>query len=393
MADTKYMTINMGPQHPATHGVLRFILEIDGETVVKSTPYVGYLHRGMEKLFEGKTYWQGQPLTDRLDYTSGMSNNLAYCLAVEKLLGIEIPKRAQYIRVMLCELQRIAAHLLWLSTHALDIGAMTLFFYGFRERENCLKVLETTSGARLMPDFIRFGGLREDLPGGFLNKARTFIEDFPSRIDEYETLLTENIIWKKRTQGVGYISAEDAINYGVTGPVLRASGISYDVRKAYPYSSYDEFDFEIPLGTKGDVYDRYLVRLQEMRQSVRIVLQGLDKVEKTAGEPVKADAPEYVPPDKDMVMKDMAALIRHFKIMADGIKPPKGEAYASIESSKGELGFYIISDGTSHPYRVRIRPPSFLNVASVPRMVEGELVADVVAAIGSVDVVLGEIDK
>ncbi len=390
MSETKYLTINMGPQHPATHGVLRFVLELDGETVVKSTPYVGYLHRGIEKLMESKTYWQAMPLTDRLDYTSGMSNNLAYCLAVEKLLGLEIPKRAQYIRVMLCELQRIAAHLLWLSTHALDIGAMTLFFYGFRERENCIKVLETASGARLMPAYIRFGGLREDLPEGFSATAKAFIDSFPSRIDEYETLLTENIIWKRRTQKVGFLSAEDAINYGVTGPVLRASGVNYDVRKAYPYSSYEDFDFEIPLGTKGDVYDRYLVRLIEMRQSTRIVAQAIEKL--TPG-PVNVLAPQYVPPAKDAVQKDMAALIRHFKLMADGIRPPKGEAYASIESSKGELGFYLISDGTNKPYRVRIRPPSFLNVASVPKMIDRQLVADVVSAIGSVDVVLGEIDK
>jgi NADH-quinone oxidoreductase subunit D len=390
MTETKYMTLNMGPQHPATHGVLRFVLELDGETVVKSIPHVGYLHRGIEKLMESKTYWQSEPFTDRLDYTSGMSNNLAYCLAVEKLLGIEIPKRAQYIRVLLSELQRISAHLLWLSTHALDIGAMTLFFYGFRERENCFKVMETVSGARLMPDYIRFGGLREDLPDEFLGMAKSFIEDFPRRIDEYETLLTKNIIWIKRTRGVGLLSAEDAINYSVTGPVLRASGINYDVRKAYPYSSYEDFDFEIPLGTKGDVYDRYLVRLLEMRQSVRIVTQAIEKL--PAG-PVKASALEYMPPDKTEVQKDMAALIRHFKLMAEGIKPPKGEAYASIESSKGELGFYIISDGTNKPYRVRIRPPSFLNLASIPKMIEGQLVADVIAAIGSVDVVLGEIDK
>ncbi len=390
MTDTKYMTISMGPQHPATHGVLQFVLELDGETVVKSTPHVGYLHRGVEKLMESKTYWQAQPFTDRLDYTSGTSNNLAYCLAVEKLLGIEIPKRAQYIRVLLCELQRIAAHILWLSTHALDIGAMTVFFYGFRDRENCLKVLENVSGARLMPDFIRIGGLREDLTDEFLGMAKEFIEDFPRRIDEYETLLTKNIIWRKRTRKIGYLSAEDAIAYGVTGPVLRASGVNYDVRKAYPYSSYDEFDFEIPLGSNCDVYDRYLVRLAEMRQSVRIVVQALERLPEG---PVKADAPFYVAPEKEMVQSDMAALIRHFKIMADGIIPPKGEAYASIESSKGELGFYIISDGTNKPYRVRIRPPSFLNVASVAKMIDGELVADVVAAIGSVDVVLGEIDK
>lgn len=384
------MTLNMGPQHPATHGVLRFSLELDGETIITSVPHIGYLHRGIEKLMESKTYWQSEPFTDRLDYTSGMSNNLAYCLAVEKLLNIEIPKRAQYIRVMLSELQRIAAHILWLSTHALDLGAMTLFFYGFRERENCLKLMETVSGARLMPDYIRFGGLREDLPDGFLGMVKTFIDDFPSRIDEYETLLTKNIIWKTRTQNIGILSAEDAISYSVTGPVLRASGVNYDVRKAYPYSSYDEFDFEIPLGTKGDVYDRYLVRLQEMRQSVRIVKEALKKL--PAG-PVRAVAPQFFPPEKSAVEKDIAALISHFKLMADGLKPPVGSAYTSIESSKGELGFYIISDGTSKPYRIKIRPPSFLNLASIPKMIEGALVADVVSAIGSVDVVLGEIDK
>jgi NADH-quinone oxidoreductase subunit D len=390
MTQTEYMTINMGPQHPATHGVLQFILELDGETVVKSTPCIGYLHRGIEKLMESKTYWQGEPLTDRLDYTSGMSNNLAYCLAVEKLLAIEIPKRAQYIRVMLSELQRIAAHLLWLATHALDIGAMTVLFYCFRERENCIKVLETATGSRLTPDYIRFGGLREDLPDDFMGKAKAFADDFSKRIDEYETLLTKNIIWRKRTQGIAVLSPEDAISFGVTGPVLRASGVNYDVRKAYPYSGYDEFDFEIPLGAKGDVYDRYLVRLMEMRQSLRIVFQAMDKL---PSGPVSAVAPEYVPPAKELVGKDMAALIRHFKLMAEGISPPKGEAYASIESSKGELGFYVVSDGTSKPYRVRIRPPSFLNVASISKMIEGALVADVVAAIGSVDVVLGEIDK
>ncbi|NLT23824.1 MAG: NADH dehydrogenase (quinone) subunit D [Syntrophorhabdus sp.] len=390
MAESKYMTINMGPQHPATHGVLRVVLELDGETIVSSTPDIGYLHRGIEKIFENRTYWQGQPLTDRLDYTSGMSNNLAYCLAVEKLLGIEIPKRAQYIRVMLSELQRIAAHLLWVSTHALDMGAMTVLFYGFRERESCLKVLEKVSGARLMPDYIRFGGLREELPEGFLKEAKAFIDDLPRRIDEYETLLTENVIWKRRLKDVCPLSAEDAIGYGVTGPVLRASGVNYDVRKAYPYTSYEDFDFEIPLGTAGDIYDRYLVRLKEMRQSVRIVDQAIQKL---PDGPIKADAPEYVPPEKTDVSKDMAALIRHFKIMADGIKPPKGEAYASIESSKGELGFYIVSDGSEKPYRVRIRPPSFLNLGSVSKMIEGSLVADVVAAIGSIDIVLGEIDK
>ncbi|MEN6615048.1 MAG: NADH dehydrogenase (quinone) subunit D [Syntrophorhabdus sp.] len=390
MSESKFMTVNMGPQHPATHGVLRVVLELDGETIVTSVPHIGYLHRGIEKIFENRTYWQGQPLTDRLDYTSGMSNNLAYCLAVEKLIGVEIPKRAQYIRVMLSELQRIAAHLLWISTHALDMGAMTVLFYGFRERETCLKVLETVAGARLMPDYIRFGGLREELPDDFMKMAKEFIDDLPRRIDEYETLLTENPIWVTRLKNVCLLSADDAITYGVTGPVLRASGVNYDVRKAYPYSSYDEFDFEIPLGDVGDIYDRYLVRLKEMRQSIRIVNQAMERM---PDGPIKADAPQYVPPEKSDVATDMAALIRHFKLMTDGFRPPKGEAYASIESSKGELGFYIVSDGSDKPYRVRIRPPSFLNLGSVSKMIEGSLVADVVAAIGSIDIVLGEIDK
>lgn len=392
MAETRNMIVNMGPQHPATHGVLRLLLELDGETVMKSTPHLGYLHRGVEKLMETKTYLQAMPFTERLDYTSGMSNNLAYCLTVEKLLGIEIPKRAQYIRVMLSELQRIAAHLIWLGTHALDIGAMTLFFYCFREREKILRALETVSGARLMPAYIRFGGLREDLPEEFQEKAQLFIEDFPGRIDEYETLLTKNVIWKRRTRGIATLSAEDCISYGVTGPVLRASGVNYDVRKAYPYSGYEDFDFIIPLGEKGDVYDRYQVRLVEMRQSLRIIIQALEKLPQTPG-PINTLAPVYVPPEKRELQQNMAALIRHFKIMAEGICPPKGEAYCSIESSKGELGFYMVSDGTTKPYRVRIRPPSLLNLSAIPKMLEGQMVADIISAVGSIDICLGEVDR
>ncbi|HVN24103.1 MAG TPA: NADH dehydrogenase (quinone) subunit D [Syntrophorhabdales bacterium] len=390
MAETRFMTINMGPQHPATHGVLRMVLELDGEIVKKSVPFIGYLHRGVEKLAEARTYHQALTLTDRLDYTNGLSNNLAYCLACEKLIGLEIPKRAQYLRVILCELQRLAAHLLWLATHALDIGAMTVLFYAFRERETILTIVENVTGARLTPSYIRIGGLAQDVPPEFEGMVKAFIEEFPKRIDEYETLLTENIIWKKRTQNISPLSAEDAINYGVTGPVLRASGVNYDVRKAYPYSSYDEFDFIVPLGAKGDVYDRYVVRLQEMRQSVRIITQGLEKL--PAGS-VKADALGIVGPEKEDVQKDMAALIRHFKIMEEGFKPPAGEAYGAVESPKGELGFYLVSDGSNKPFRMRIRPPSFLNLGAVPKMIEGQMVADVVAAIGSVDIVLGEIDR
>ncbi|MEK7827229.1 MAG: NADH dehydrogenase (quinone) subunit D [Thermodesulfobacteriota bacterium] len=391
MAESRYMTINMGPQHPATHGVLRLLLELDGEIIVKAEPHLGYLHRGIEKLSESMTYPQALTLTDRLDYTSALSNNLAYCLAVEKLLDIKIPKRAQYLRVLMAELQRIAAHLLWVATHALDLGAMTLLFYAFRERETILEILELATGARLTPSFIRIGGLANDIPATFLPRVKAFVEDFPRRVDDYETLLTENIIWKKRTTNIAPMSAEECIQYGVTGPVLRASGVCYDVRKAYPYSSYEDFDFEIPLGSHGDVYDRYLVRMKEMRQSNRIVKQAAEKL--PDGPFAAVDAPLVVPPAKEEVGRDIAALIRHFKIMQEGFRPPCGEVYASIESSKGELGFYLISDGTNKPFRIRIRPPSFINLAALPKMIEGQMVADVVAAIGSIDIVLGEIDR
>ena len=391
MAESRYMTINMGPQHPATHGVLRLLLELDGEIIVKAVPHVGYLHRGVEKLSESLTYPQALTMTDRLDYTSALSNNLAYCLAVEKLLDINVPKRAQYLRVLFAELQRIAAHLLWLATHALDLGAMTVLFYAFRERETILETLELVTGARLTPSFVRIGGLAGDIPDTFLPRVKDFVEDFPKRVDEYETLLTENIIWKKRTQNISAMSGEECINYGVTGPVLRASGVYYDVRKAYPYSSYEDFDFEIPLGKNGDVYDRYLVRLKEMRQSNRIVEQAVERLPEG---PIAAfDAPLFVPPPKEEVGKDIAALIRHFKIMQEGFRPPCGEVYASVESSKGELGFYIISDGSNKPFRMKIRPPSFINLGALPKMIEGQMVADVVAAIGSIDIVLGEIDR
>jgi NADH-quinone oxidoreductase subunit D len=390
MEDREYMTINMGPQHPATHGVLRVVLELDGEIIKKAIPYIGYLHRGVEKLAEAKTYQQALTMSDRLDYTNGLSNNLAYCLAVEKLLGIEIPKRAQYLRVMFAELQRIAAHLLWIATHALDIGAMTLYFYAFRERETILDIVERVTGARLTPSFIRIGGLAKDIPEEIPAMVRDFVADFPRRVDEYETLLTDNIIWRRRTTNVSAISKEDAISFGVTGPVLRASGVNYDLRKVYPYSSYDEFDFIIPLGERGDVFDRYVVRLQEMRQSNRIVDQAINRL---PDGPVNAYAPQYVRPEKEDAQNDMAALIRHFKLMEEGIRPPVGEAYGAVESPKGELGFYVVSDGSNRPFRMRIRPPSFNNLGAVPTMIEGQMVADVVAAIGSVDIVLGEIDR
>jgi len=390
MAKTETMVINMGPQHPSTHGVLRVILELDGEVVVKATPDIGFLHRGLEKLAESKTYHQCITLTDRLDYVAGMSNNLAYVLAVEKFLGIEAPPRAQAIRVLLCELQRIASHLLWLGTHAHDIGAMTPLFYALRERDEVLFMFEMICGARLTPSYFRIGGLAQDLPEGLETKCRDFVNTFPGHVDEYETLLTKNKIWMKRTQGVGAISAEEAINWGISGPILRASTVNWDMRKVMPYCGYDSYDFIIPTGENGDVYDRYLVRLMEMRQSNEIVRQVLDRM--PAGEISAAD-PRVVYPPKWKVQESIEALIHHFHIASEGFPVPKGEVYASIESPKGELGFYLVSDGGNKPARFRIRPPSFMNLSALPAMVEGRLISDVVAIIGSIDIVLAEVDR
>jgi len=390
MAETRFMTINMGPQHPATHGVLRVVLELDGEVIVKAVPQIGHLHRGIEKLAESKTYHQVIPLTDRMDYTNAMGNNLGYVLAVEKLLGIEVPKRAQYIRVMMAELQRIAAHLIWLGTHALDIGAMTMLLYNFREREEILRIFEEVAGGRLTPTYFRIGGLSKDLPEGIEKKIKSFVDDFPGHMKEYETLLTKNVIWLKRTKGVGVLSKEDAINWGASGPTLRGSGVKFDVRKAFPYSSYDEFDFDIPVGTVGDVYDRYTVRLREMEWSNVIVKQTLERLPKG---PVASDNPWVALPPKEMVLKDIASLIRHFKIVSEGFQPPVGEVFSSVEASKGELAFYIVSDGSNHPFRLRIRTPSFCNLNALPKMIEGGLIADVISVIGSIDIVLGEIDR
>jgi len=390
MAETRYMTVNMGPQHPATHGVLRLLLELDGEYIVKTTPIIGHLHRGVEKLAEERTYHQFIPFTDRLDYTAGMNNNLAYVMAVEKLLGIEVPKRAQYIRVVLAELQRIAAHLIWLGTHALDIGAMTVLFYTFRERETVINILEHVSGARLTPSYMRIGGLAADVPENFETLVMDFVEKFPEYIDGYETLLTENPIWLQRTKGVGILSKEDALSFGVTGPVLRGSGVKWDIRRKFPYSSYEDFDFEIPVGTVGDVYDRYKVRLEEMRQSNRIIKQAITNM--PSGD-VIADDPKISLPPKENVYKDIDALIRHFKIASSGFEVPEGEVFFSAENPKGELGFYVVSDGSNMPFRIKIRNPSYFNLAALPKMIEGCLIADVVTVIGSIDIVLGEIDK
>ena len=389
-ATQQVMSINMGPQHPSTHGVLRLILELDGETVVKATPHIGFLHRGVEKLAEHKTYHQFITLTDRLDYLAPLSNNLGYVLAVEKLLNIEAPKRSQYIRIILCELTRISSHLLWLATHALDIGAMTVYFYCFRERETINNIFEMAAGARMNLSYFRIGGVARDLPDGFVEKVREFVNDFPARLRDYETLLTKNKIWLMRTKDVGVISAEDAINYGLSGPSIRGSGVKWDVRKSEPYSSYDEMDFIVPVGQNGDVYDRYIVRLEEMRQSNEIVRQAMDTIPK--GKFI-AELPDVTLPQKENLKKSMEALIQHFKVVTGGICPPVGEVYACVEAPKGELGFYIVSDGTKNPYRVKIRPPSFVNLEGLQKMVEGHLIADVVAVIGSLDIVLGEIDR
>ncbi|MFQ6058348.1 MAG: NADH dehydrogenase (quinone) subunit D [Anaerolineae bacterium] len=384
------MILNLGPQHPSTHGVLRLMVELDGERVVKATPDVGYLHTGVEKTFEHKTYTKGIPLTDRLDYLSPMFNNLAYVLAVEKLMDVEVPLRAQYMRVLLCELTRIASHLVWLATHGLDLGAMSVFLYCFRERELILDIFEMVSGARMMASYFRVGGLVEDVPPGFEEAVRAFIELFPSRLADYEALLTRNPIWLERTRGVGAISAQEAIAYGLTGPSLRACGVEWDIRKAFPYSSYDRFDFEVPLGSHGDVYDRYVVRMEEMRQSVRIVQQALDDLPEG---PFITDDRKVAPPPKQELATSMEAVIHHFKLWTEGFQPPEGEVYAAVESPRGELGYYVVSDGSSKPYRVHVRAPSFVNLQSLPLMARDGLVADLVAVIASVDPVLGEVDR
>ncbi|MEJ7616791.1 MAG: NADH dehydrogenase (quinone) subunit D [Pyrinomonadaceae bacterium] len=384
------MTISMGPQHPSTHGVLRLELVLDGEMIVKTTPDIGYLHTGMEKLFEYKKYQQGIVITDRMDYLNPLGNNLVYVMAAEKLLGLEIPERAQTIRVLFCELQRIASHLVWLGTHALDIGAMTVFFYGFREREKILNLIEAASGGRMTPSYFRIGGVMMDLPAGFERRVQQFLDSFPAALDEFDTLLTGNTIFQNRTQGVGYISAEDAINWGLSGPCLRGSGVDLDLRRVNPYSSYETYDFEVPVEQDGDVWARYMVRLREMRESLRIVSQALSRLKPG---PVKADAPKVVLPEREEMKTHMDALIHHFLIVAEGFDVPKGEVYHAIEASKGELGVYMKSNGGPKPDRVHFRGPSFVNLSALPQMAEGEMIADVVAIIGSLDIVLGEIDR
>ncbi|MGA3165414.1 MAG: NADH dehydrogenase (quinone) subunit D [Terriglobia bacterium] len=382
--------LSMGPQHPSTHGVLRLVLDLEGETVVRALFDIGYLHTGFEKSFESKTYSQGITLTDRMDYLAPLSNNLGFCLAAEKLLDLDIPPRAQWIRVLLTELTRIQSHLVWLGTHAIDLGAMSVFLYCFREREDILHIFEAVSGQRMMTSYFRIGGLALEPPLGWLKAIVKFVKMFPERIDEYEALLTRNPIWLRRTQGIGYISAQDAIAYGLSGASLRGSGPDWDLRKKQPYSSYDKFDFEVPTRREGDVYARYLVRLEEMRQSLRIVQQAIDGLPEG---PAKANAPHIVLPDRESMKTSIEALIYHFKIVTEGFHPPIGEVYQAIESPRGELGFYMVSDGSPKPFRCHVRAPSFANLQALPKLIEGRMIADAVACIGTIDIVLGEVDR
>ncbi len=387
---SKTVTLNMGPQHPSTHGVLRVVLELDGETVVKAEPVLGYLHTGIEKTMEDKLYYKAIPCTDRMDYLAPMSNNLGFCLAVEKLMEIDIPEKVQWVRVCLAELTRINSHLVWLGTHALDLGAMSMLLYAFRDRESIMDMYEAVGGQRMMTTYIRIGGLAQDIPKDFDKGIRKVIKTIKAGLVDYETLLTNNEIFINRTKGVGVLSAEEAINLSLSGPLLRGSGVNQDLRKANPYSSYEKFDFEVPLGKNGDAYDRYLIRIEEIKQSMRIMEQALDGMPEG---PYRAHVPGIVLPPKEDILYKMESMIFHFKIITEGFKTPVGAVYQAIESGKGEIGFFISADGTNKPHRVRVRPPSFINLAALPKMCEGNMFADVVCAIGSIDIVLGEVDR
>ena len=384
------MILNMGPQHPSTHGVLRLVVEIDGETVLKVVPDIGYLHTGIEKTCEAKFYQQVVPMTDRIDYLCPMTNNLTYCLAVEKLLQLEIPDRAQWMRVLLNELTRLNSHLVWLGTHAMDIGALTVFLYCFREREEILRIFEMVSGQRMMTSYFRVGGLALEPPLDFLDRVQALIKVMPEKIDEYQNLLSGNPIFVNRLKGVGHLSAADAIALGVTGPPLRASGVDWDLRRDMPYSSYEKFQFKVPVSNDGDVWARYIVRIEEMRESVKICQQALDGMPE--GD-IKANAPKVVLPDREKMKTQMESLIYHFKIVTEGFSVPAGQVYQGVESPRGEMGYYVVSDGTAKPYRVHMRNPSFATLQALQTMCEGRLLADVVAVIGSIDIVLGEIDR
>ncbi len=384
------LLLNMGPQHPSTHGVLRVVLDLDGERIVKATPDLGYLHRGVEKLAEGLHYTQIIPHTDRLDYVCSMTNNYAYVRAVEKLVGIKIPDRAEFIRTIVAEMQRIIGHLFWLGTQALDIGAMTVFFWTFREREVLLDLFEQLCGARLTLNYYRIGGVDADFTPELVDRLRTFLAAFPDKVREYDDLIATNRIWLGRTKNVAVISAEDAINFGATGPVLRGSGVNYDVRKLEPYGAYDKVDWEVPIGKRGDTYDRYWVRMEEMRQSARIILQCLDQLPQG---PIMADVPKVIPPPKQKVMRDMESMIHHFIIFTQGFRPPKGETYCATEAPKGELGFFLISDGSPRPYRMKIRAPSFVHMGAFDHMARGYLISDIITIFGTYDIVMGECDR
>jgi NADH-quinone oxidoreductase subunit D len=384
------LTLSMGPQHPSTHGVLRLVLELDGEIIVKCTPDIGYLHTGIEKTAEVKTYHQTITLTDRIDYLCPLTNNLAFCLAVEKLLQLEIPARAQVLRVLLNELTRLNSHLVWLGTHAMDLGAISMMLYCFREREDLLRLFEACSGQRMMTSYFRVGGIALEPPLNFYQRTRQLLAALPARINQYETLLTNNKIFIGRTKGVAWMSGPDCIAWGVTGPCLRASGVPLDLRKTNPYSGYDNFDFRVPTREEGDVYARYLVRVEEMRESVKIAKQALEGLPEG---PIRADAPHVVLPDREKMKTEMEALIYHFKIVTEGFRVPPGEVYSAIESPRGIVGYYVVSDGSSHAARMHVRSPSFINLQALPKMCEGRPIADAIACIGSIDIVLGDVDR
>ncbi len=389
-AGDQTMVLNMGPQHPSTHGVLRLVLEIDGETVVSLAPDIGYLHTGIEKTCEAKFYQQVVPLTDRIDYLCPMTNNLAYCLAVEKLLGLEIPERAETIRILLNELTRIQSHLVWLGTHAMDIGALTVFLYCFREREEILRLYEAVAGQRMMTSYFRIGGLSMEPPLDWFGRVQKFLKVMPSKIAEYEGLLSGNPIWFSRLKGVGAISAEDAIALGVTGPPLRASGVDWDLRRDMPYSGYEKYTFKVPTRTEGDVWARYVIRLEEMYESVKICQQALDRMPQGR---IVADAPKIILPDREQMKTQMESLIHHFKIVTEGFGVPAGEVFQTVESPRGVMGYYVVSDGTAKPLRCHMRNPSYATLQALETMCKGKLLGDVVAVIGSIDIVLGEIDR
>ena len=385
------MTVNMGPQHPSTHGVLRLVLELDGETIVSADPTIGFLHTGIEKTAEQKKWQQVIPLVERMDYLGPQSNSLAYCLSVERLLGLEVPDRVIWIRVLIAELNRLSSHLVWLGTHGMEIGAVSVMLYCFREREQLLNLNEMLAGFRLFPSYIRVGGLREDLPRGFKEAVKEFLDKFPGKLEEYHKLLTKNHVWLGRTKGVGKLTREQTMELGIVGPLARAVGIPYDVRKTFPYLKYETFEFDVPTQTEGDVYARYLVKMEEMRQSVSICRQALDRIAPVG--PYDCRDYRIVPPPKDRVYTEMEALIQHFLLYSQGFNVPKGEAYVPVEGPRGEHGFYVVSDGGNRPIRVKSRAPSFIACQALPKMIVGGLIADVIAVIGSTDVVMGDVDR